>query len=192
VLTSSSCLPPCHVSGASRADDGPGSLRQACKHKGPLWITFSVSGPIVLTKPILVSSQTTIDGRGQSVVLTGAGLQLYDCSQVILCNLRFSGGCGHDADAIQIKPNSHHIWVDRCTLEDFDDGLIDITRASTDITVSRCHFKQHDKTMLIGASPSHTEDAAIRVTIHHCFFDGTRQRHPRLRYGKAHLYCVSF
>ena len=28
----------------------------------------------------------------------------------------------------------------------------------------------------------------IRVTIHHCFFDGTRQRQPRLRFGKVHLY----
>ena len=42
--------------------------------------------------------------------------------------------------------------------------------------------------MLIGADPSHVDDRCIRVTIHHCFFDGTRQRHPRLRFGKVHLY----
>jgi pectate lyase len=42
--------------------------------------------------------------------------------------------------------------------------------------------------MLIGADPKHVEDRCIRVTIHHCFFDGTRQRHPRLRFGKVHLY----
>lgn len=52
----------------------------------------------------------------------------------------------------------------------------------------RCYFAQHDKTMLIGADPSHVEDRCIRVTIHHCFFDGTRQRQPRLRFGKVHLY----
>jgi hypothetical protein len=52
----------------------------------------------------------------------------------------------------------------------------------------RCHFTRHDKTMLIGADPKHVEDRCIRVTIHHCFFDGTRQRHPRLRFGKVHLY----
>ncbi|CAO2036486.1 unnamed protein product [Urochloa humidicola] len=28
----------------------------------------------------------------------------------------------------------------------------------------------------------------IRVTIHHCCFYGTVQRHPRLRFGKVHLY----
>jgi pectate lyase len=42
--------------------------------------------------------------------------------------------------------------------------------------------------MLIGADPTHVGDRCIRVTIHHCFFDGTRQRHPRLRFGKVHLY----
>lgn len=42
--------------------------------------------------------------------------------------------------------------------------------------------------MLIGADPSHTGDRCIRVTIHHCFFDGTVQRHPRVRFAKVHLY----
>lgn len=52
----------------------------------------------------------------------------------------------------------------------------------------RCHFSNHDKTMLIGADPKHVDDRCIRVTIHHCFFDGTKQRHPRLRFGKVHIY----
>lgn len=56
------------------------------------------------------------------------------------------------------------------------------------ILVCRCYFAQHDKTMLIGADPSHVWDRCIRVTIHHCFFDRTRQRHPRVRFGKVHLY----
>lgn len=54
--------------------------------------------------------------------------------------------------------------------------------------LDRCYFANHDKTMLIGADCSHIGDRCIHVTIHHCFFDGTRQRHPRLRYGKVHLY----
>ncbi|CAL5376476.1 unnamed protein product [Camellia sinensis] len=35
-----------------------------------------------------------------------------------------------------IKPKSKHIWIDHCSLCDYDDGLIDITRESTDITIS--------------------------------------------------------
>lgn len=170
------------------ADDGPGSLRDGCRKKEPLWIIFEVSGTIELSSYLNVSSYKTVDGRGQRVKLTGKGLRLKDCEHVIICNLLFEGGRGHDVDGIQIKPNSKHIWIDRCSLSDYDDGLIDITRQSTDITVSRCYFANHDKTMLIGADPSHTDDRCIRVTIHHCFFDGTRQRQPRVRFGKVHLY----
>ncbi|KAL5807494.1 hypothetical protein ACOSQ3_030383 [Xanthoceras sorbifolium] len=170
------------------ADDGPGSLREGCRRKEPLWIVFELSGTIRLSSYLSVSSYKTIDGRGQRIKLTGKGLRLKECEHVIICNLEFEGGRGPDVDGIQIKPNSKHIWIDRCSLRDYDDGLIDITRGSTDITVSRCHFSQHDKTMLIGADPSNIGDRCIRVTIHHCFFDGTRQRHPRVRFGKVHLY----
>ncbi|KAF5747545.1 pectate lyase 4 [Tripterygium wilfordii] len=170
------------------ADDGPGSLREGCRKKEPLWIVFEVSGIIHLHSYLSVSSYKTIDGRGQRIKLTGKGLRLKECEHVIICNLEFEGGRGPDVDGIQIKPKSKHIWIDRCSLRDYDDGLIDITRESTDITISRCHFSQHDKTILIGADPSHTSDRCIRVTIHHCFFDGTRQRHPRVRFGKVHLY----
>ncbi|XP_047067099.1 probable pectate lyase 4 [Lolium rigidum] len=172
----------------SLQDDGHGTLREACRAKEPLWVVFEVSGTIHLQTYLRVSSHKTIDGRGQRVKLAGKGLQLKDCHHVIVCNLEFEGGRGHDVDGIQIKPNSTNIWIDRCSLADYDDGLIDITRQSTDITVSRCHFARHDKTMLIGADPTHVGDRCIRVTIHHCFFDGTRQRHPRLRFGKVHLY----
>ncbi|XP_014512642.1 putative pectate lyase 21 [Vigna radiata var. radiata] len=170
------------------ADDGPGSLREGCRRNEPLWIVFEVSGTIHLSSYLSVSSYKTIDGRGHRVKLTGKGLRLKECEHIIVCNLEFEGGRGHDVDGIQIKPNSRHIWIDRCTLRDYDDGLIDITRQSTDITVSRCYFGQHDKTMLIGADPTHVGDRCIRVTIHHCFFDGTRQRQPRVRFGKVHLY----
>ncbi|XP_018836513.1 probable pectate lyase 4 isoform X1 [Juglans regia] len=170
------------------SDDGPGSLREGCRRKEPLWIVFEVSGVIHLSSYLSVSSYKTIDGRGQRIKLTGKGLRLKECEHIIICNLEFEGGRGHDVDGIQIKPNARHIWIDRCSLRDYDDGLIDITRQSTDITISRCYFTQHDKTMLIGADPSHIGDRCIRVTIHHCFFDGTRQRHPRVRFGKVHLY----
>lgn len=121
-----------------RADDGPGSLRDGCRRKEPLWIVFEVSGTIQLSSYLNVSSHKTIDGRGQRIKLTGKGLRLKECEHVIICNLEFEGGRGSDVDAIQIKPKSRHIWIDCCSLRDYADGLIDITRASTDITISRC------------------------------------------------------
>eukprot|EP00249_Psilotum_nudum_P014718 c24963_g1_i2 orf=964-1830(-) len=169
-------------------DSGHGSLRQACKTVGPLWIIFDVSGIIVLSSAIRVTSYKTIDGRGQRVKLMGNGLQLRGCEHVIICNIEFQSGRGHDVDGIQLKPNTQHVWIDQCSLSDYDDGLIDITRQSTDVTVSRCYFFNHDKTMLIGADPKHVDDRCIRVTIHHCFFDGTRQRHPRLRFFHSAMF----
>lgn len=118
-------------------DDGPGSLREGCRKQEPLWILFEVSGTIHLSSYLSVSSYKTIDGRGRRVKLTGKGLRLKECEHIIICNLEFEGGRGHDVDGIQIKPNSRHIWIDRCSLRDYDDGLIDITRQSTDITISR-------------------------------------------------------
>ena len=119
------------------ADDGCGSLREGCRREEPLWIVFEVSGTIHLSSHLRVSSYKTIDGRGQKIKLKGKGLQLRECEHVIICNLEFEGGTGHDVDAIQIKPKSRHIWIDRCSLREFSDGLIDISRESTDITVSR-------------------------------------------------------
>lgn len=118
-------------------DDGPGSLREACRKKEPLWIVFDISGTINLSSYLNVSSHKTIDGRGQRIKFTGKGLRLKECEHVIICNLEFEGGRGPDVDGIQIKPNSKHIWIDRCSLRDYEDGLIDITRCSTDITISR-------------------------------------------------------
>ncbi|XP_042448012.1 probable pectate lyase 4 isoform X2 [Zingiber officinale] len=172
----------------SLEDDGCGSLREGCRSHKPLWIVFEVSGTIHLSSFLRVSSYKTIDGRGQKVKVTGKGLQLKACEHVIVCNLEFEGGRGHDVDAIQIKPESRHIWIDRCSFRDYTDGLIDITCESTDITISRCHFSEHNKTILIGGNSCNIADRCIGVTIHHCFFDGTRQRHPRVRFGKVHLY----
>jgi pectate lyase len=172
----------------SLADEGHGTLRDGCKKTEPLWIVFDVSGTISIAKNIRVQSHKTIDGRGQRIRITNKGLQLKECEHVIICNLEFQRGAGPDADAIQLKPNSKHVWIDRCTLSDYDDGLIDVTRQSSFVTVSRCHFFNHNKTMLIGADPKHYQDRCIRVTIHHCFYDGTKQRHPRVRFGKVHLY----
>ncbi|CAO2182413.1 unnamed protein product [Urochloa humidicola] len=170
-------------------DDGPGSLREGCRRPEPLWIVFDVPGTIHLSSGgVRVSSYKTIDGRGRRVRLSGRGLELRECEHVIVCALEIEGGRGHDADAVQIKPWSRHVWLDRCSLRDFADGLVDVTCGSTDVTVSRCHLAAQDKAVLVGASSAHVEDRRARVTIHHCFFDGTRQRHPRVRFGRVHLY----
>ena len=47
------------------------------------------------------------------------------------------------------------------------------------------HFHDHSKTTLVGHSDTYTADIGkLKVTYHHNFFDGTDQRHPRVRFGE--------
>lgn len=170
-------------------DDGDGSLRACAEAEGPRWIRFAVSGTIVTDTPrIAVTSHKTIDGRGQNVVLTGSGLGLLEVENVIVHDIRISGASGPGRDGMSIARGSHDVWIDHVSFDDFTDGLLDITLGATDVTVSWCHFSNHDKVMLIGADVADTGDADIRVTLHHNFFEGTNQRHPRLRYGRVHAF----
>jgi len=143
-----------------------------------------------------VGSNKTLYGINNATIRHG-GIVLSDVHNIIVRNIEFQDCIdpGGGYDCIHIDRNSTHIWVDYCTLSDDGsltadhDGLIDITRGSSDITISYCEFHNHNKVMLIGASDNTPSDiGALRVTVHHCFFNGTYQRHPRVRYGMVHLY----
>lgn len=101
---------------------------------------------------------------------------------------------------------STSVWVDHVTLDDGDhppaaldtvygrpyeihDGLLDITHGSDLVTVSWNHFRDHDKTSLVGSSDSRTQDRGQhRVTYHHNLWTDVGQRAPRVRYGDVHVY----
>ena len=86
---------------------------------------------------------------------------------------------------------STRVWIDHNTFAHGYDGAVDIKRASDFVTVSWNRFLDHDKTMLLGHSDSNgSQDRGhLRVTYHHNWFDGTNQRHPRVRFGNpVHVY----
>ena len=91
----------------------------------------------------------------------------------------------HD-DSINIQESAHHVWIDHCEFAFGYDGLLDVKRGADYVTVSWNHFHDHDKTMLL----SHDDGNAaqdlghLRVTYHHNWFDGTVQRHPRVRFAE--------
>ncbi|MEV5321411.1 right-handed parallel beta-helix repeat-containing protein [Streptomyces sp. NPDC052687] len=149
---------------------------------------IQVSGTLRITSKQGVRSNKTIVGLGTDAEITDGGLDMYRRQNVIIRNLRFTDA---EDDAISIQQSSHHIWIDHCTFSSGADGLIDIVRGADYITVSWNHFHDHSKTMLIGHSDANgsQDRGALRVTFHHNFFDGTAQRHPRVRFGEpVHVY----
>jgi pectate lyase len=175
------------------ADAGPGTLREGLARPEPLWIVFDLSGTIELLSNLDVASKKTIDGRGRAVTLHNGGLIIEGQSHVVVENLAFDGS-GLDpvvfpaTDAITVLAGSHDIWIDHSSFSTYPDGQVDITQASTDVTVSWCRFQNHVKVMLISSNAEATADTVIRVTLHHNWFDQTDYYHPRLRFGKAHTF----
>ncbi len=116
-----------------------------------------------------------------------------------------SGEWNSDYDNITLR-GATHVWVDHCTFDDGHrpdnqervllgrpmqrhDGLLDITRQSNWVTVSWNHFRDHDKTTLVGSSDGQVlDEGKLKVTFHHNFYESVRERTPRVRYGQVHVY----
>ncbi|PSR96497.1 Pectate lyase [Actinidia chinensis var. chinensis] len=185
----------------------PGTLRYgATQIRGKVWITFPKDMNIKLHRPLLVSSFTTIDGRGAHVnIAGGACITLLGVTDVIIHGLRIHncqtqetvevmGPEGHiiridypDGDAISVI-SSTKVWIDHNTLYDCGDGLVDVTHGSTDVTISNNWFRTHDMVMLLGHDDGYVQDQHMRVTVAFNYFGpDCDQRMPRVRYGFAHV-----
>ena len=174
------------VGGPTVTVDTTDELLEAIDTVGAL--NIQVSGTIAITSKQGVRPNKTIIGLGATATISGGGFDFYRSSNVIVRNLTFIDA---EDDAINVGQESHHIWIDHNTFRRPVDGSIDIVRGSDYVTVSWNHFAATDKSMLI----SHSDGAAssdtghLKVSIHHNFFDNSRQRHPRVRFGEpVHVY----
>ncbi|MBQ1167621.1 MAG: polysaccharide lyase family 1 protein [Bacteroidales bacterium] len=129
-----------------------------------------------------------------SFVMDRIGLFLVRSKNIIIRNINFQQPkANNGADAISMQ-DSEGVWVDHCTFtslnqtKDYEDGSTDITHASKNVTVSWCRYIKTQKSCLVGHSNSASADAAITATFHHNWFDGSSSRHPRVRFGWAHVY----
>lgn len=127
-------------------------------------------------------------------VMDGIGFFIVRSENIILRNIYIKQPkADNGADGVSMQ-KSNNIWVDHCTFEsmnqtkDYEDGSCDITHASYNVTVSWCHFIKTQKSCLVGHSDGATDDVNITVTFHHNYFDKSSSRHPRVRYGRAHVY----
>jgi pectate lyase len=148
--------------------------------------TILVSGRITFDDMITVVANKSIIGVGSNAEISGGGLQMGSTTRpgnnVIVRNIRFTDASD---DSISITNKAHHVWIDHNDFSAGFDGLLDIKRESDYVTVSWNHFHDHSKTTLVGHSDTYRADVGkLRVTYHHNFFDGTDQRHPRVRFGE--------
>ncbi|KAL9254490.1 putative pectate lyase 2 [Drosera capensis] len=188
-------------------DPKPGTLRYGVTRlSGKTWITFKRDMNIKLEKPLLVGSFTTIDGRGTSIHIARGGCFMLDrVTNVIIHGLRFHHcepqtagdvmGPGAklmrlgatDGDAIRVVASTK-VWIDHNTLYKCEDGLIDVTLGSTNITISNNWFRDHDKVMLLGHADDFHDDKNMKVTVvFNHFGPNCNQRMPRVRWGYAHV-----
>jgi pectate lyase len=175
-------------------------LIAAVKAEGPRIVR--VNGMITLPAGMYdVSSDKTVVGVGASSGITGGGLNIglpasdsvtappaNAVHNVIIRNLTFKNASD---DSINVQMFSHHIWIDHNDLSAGYDGLIDIKRGSSYITVSWNHTHHHTKNMLLGHSDKNAaqDTGRLKVTYHHNWYDRTPQRNPRTRFGDpVHIY----
>lgn len=138
--------------------------------------TTSISNAYKSIIQITVANNTAIIGLDGACV-RGGSFSIRNVSNVVIRNISLKDavdpfphhepGDGWNAqhDLVSID-NGQNIWIDHCTFEDtltlgkaangeklqVYDGLCDMKSTTTNVTVSNCVFKNHDKTMLIGSS----------------------------------------
>ncbi len=169
-----------------------------------------ISGTISGSGMVKVGSNKTIIGLGANATITGFGLDVNSWTQpfidqygdtcdaaersvaqpvqnVIIRNISFRNA---NDDSINVQCWAHHVWVDHNTFYPAFDGSVDIKRGSDWATVSWNRFVGTDKSMLLG----HSDDVGtldrghLHATYHHNWFDHSNTRHPRVRFGQAHVY----
>lgn len=143
-------------------------------------------------KEIKVQSDKTIVGSGTSGHIVGGGFFLGSgVHNVIIRNLTIRDAYQgvwndkeHDFDAIQMD-GAHHVWIDHNDLRHMADGLIDVRKDSTNVTVSWNRMSDDNKAFGIGW----TDNVVTDITIHHNWIRETEQRNPSTdNAAHAHLY----
>jgi pectate lyase len=169
-----------------------------------------IHGTISGSGMVKVGSNKTIFGIGANATISGFGLDVNSWTQpfidqygdtcdanersvaqpvqnVIIRNISFRNA---NDDSINVQCWAHHVWIDHNTFYPAADGSVDIKRGSDWATVSWNRFVGTDKSMLLG----HSDDVGtldrgrLHATYHHNWFDHSNTRHPRVRFGQAHVY----
>ena len=174
------------------ANDGPGSLRQACYAEGPRIVVFRVGGIIELQtdikigKPFLTVAGQTAPGDG--ICLKNATLRV--CTHdVVIRHVRARPGDGpagpnpENRDALKMEgTRPQYVVIDHCSCSWAIDENVSTFVTPRDITIQWCiisealaksrHPKgEHSMGLLLG-------DRTTRVSVHHNLLAHNGWRNP--------------
>ncbi|PPD99401.1 hypothetical protein GOBAR_DD03564 [Gossypium barbadense] len=164
-------------------DPKPRTLLHAVTQPRPLWITF----------------------KGKRGNLQCAGITVHFVKNVIIHGLQIHHNIPAKGGKIKDGENHHrlrgandgdgvslfidtNISFDHLPLHHYVDGLIDVIQGSTAVTISNCHFTDHNDVMLFRASDCYSTDKKMQVNVglNH-FGKGLVERMPRCRFGFIHV-----
>lgn len=143
-------------------------------------LTIEVSGRIDLDGTVGVGSDKALVGVDGGAELVGGRLDIDGSSNVILSNLRLEA----DGTVVAVRGGAHHVWVDGSTFSGGDDdaSLVSVTGGADHVTLSWNHFSDAESAVTIGGGED--QPGALRVTVHHNYFDGTSGRHPHAQFAE--------
>lgn len=178
---------------ATTAVIAPGSLRDCAYRDGPTWILFEKSGTYNLTAALRIKSNKTFDGRGRDIRISGMGIMTEESSNLIFENLTFSAPSTVVSDtanrrAISLHNNTHHVWIDHCSFEEYPIVEVDVKRGSHDVTISWSRFENAETGVLFGLTPDLIDESTQTLTLHHNFFDNMSWSGAFARRGRLHAF----
>lgn len=185
----------------SRANSGPGTLRDALDSATSRYIVFDVEGEFRITTRIRVGSNKTVDGRGRDVRIVGdeGVFEIRSGTRNLIftdLDLSMNNPADNSGDVIGIRGNggplpsdfdSRNFWFHHLALHYGGDGLLDV-RGGTLITLSWSHMYYHTKALLHSVDDNDAFVAGMHITYHHNFFDTLSRRGPHFAGGKADFF----
>lgn len=143
-----------------------------------------------------IAEQGNITFMGERNVVFKFGINVKRSFNVIIRNISFYD---YGDDGVNVGyPETHHVWIDHCTFghptalpsnTEVPDGTSEVKDGASYVTISWCKYRNHWKTCLLGHSDNNggTDLGRLKVTYYANYFYNTNSRHPRTRFGMAHV-----
>ncbi len=177
--------------------EGPGSLAEALRTKGPRIIVFRVGGTIVLRGDIAVTEPyVTVAGQtapGDGICIRGGAI-IVRTHNVVIRHLRVRVGDHPEGrepgnrDGLFVLGNqseAYNVVIDHCSVSWAIDETLGTWYGASDITFQWCLISEslldslhpegpHGMGVLFGSS------GGQRISMHHCLIAHHKRRHPRI------------